>query len=177
MPSISQASMGADAADLNNDGLPELFVTEMLPKDEERLKTSMTFENWNKYQYNQKYGYHQQFTRNMLQLNNGANELSKGSFSEIGRFAGVEATDWSWGALMVDFDNDGWRDIYVSNGIYKDILNQDYLKFISSDAFAKTVISKDGVDYKKLIDIIPSKPIENYVFAGKADLALNHRLP
>lgn len=170
MPSISQASMGADAADLNNDGLPELFVTEMLPKDEERLKTSMTFENWNKYQYNQKYGYHHQFTRNMLQLNNGVNDRSKGSFSEIGRFAGIEATDWSWSALMADFDNDGWRDIYVSNGIYKDILNQDYLKFISSDAFAKTVISKDGVDYKKLIDIIPSKPIENYVFAGKADL-------
>ena len=170
MSSIGQASMGADAADLNNDGLPELFVTEMLPKDEVRLKTSMTFENWNKYQYNQKYGYHQQFTRNMLQLNNGANANSKGSFSEIGRFCGVEATDWSWSALMVDLDNDGWKDIFITNGIYKDILNQDYLKFISSEAFAKTVISKEGVNYKKLIDIIPSKPVSNYLFAGNGTL-------
>ena len=95
MHSISGASMGADMADIDGDGYPEIFVTEMLPASEERLKTKTTFENWDRYQVNVKNDYYHQFTRNMFHLNNG-----DGTFSEIGRLLQVEATDWSWGSAI-----------------------------------------------------------------------------
>ena len=163
--SLSGASMGADMADINNDGYPEIFVTEMLPETEDRYKTKMTFENWDRYQYNVTNGYYHQFTRNMMQLNNG-----DGTFSEIGRMLGVEATDWSWGALIADYDNDGKKDLYVCNGLYQDIIDQDYIQFISNEEIAKQMISKDGVNYKKLIDTIPSTKIPNYLFRNQGDL-------
>lgn len=166
MRSISVASMGSDVADLNSDGFPEIFVTEMLPESDERLKTTMTFENWDKYQYNLSHGYYHQFTRNMLHRNNGAVKGKPITFSEIGRLAGVEATDWSWSTLLTDFDNDGFKDIYIANGIAQDILNQDYLNYVADEEVARMVISKKGVDYKKLIDIIPSNKISNYAYAG-----------
>ena len=165
MRSLSAASMGADMADINNDGFPDIFVTEMLPESNERLKTATTFENWNRYQYNLENGYYHQFTRNMLQLNN-----ADGSFSEIGRLAGVEATDWSWGALIFDMDNDGQKDIFVANGIYQDLTNQDFLNFIANEETARSIITKDGVDYKKLIDLIPSEPVANYAFHNQGGL-------
>jgi enediyne biosynthesis protein E4 len=172
MRSISAASMGADMADINNDGYPDLFVTEMLPESDERIKTATTFEGWNRYQYNVKNGYFHQFTRNMLQLNNG-----NGTFSEIGRLAHVEATDWSWGALMTDFDNDGFKDIFVANGISQDLTDQDFLQFISNEEFAKSVISDKGVDYKKLIDAIPSHPVANYLFKNDGNLHFTNKAP
>jgi hypothetical protein len=130
----------------------------------------MTFENWDKYQYNLEYGYYHQFTRNMLHLNN-----TDGTFSEVGRLLDIEATDWSWGALIADFDNDGYRDLYISNGINRDILNQDYLNFIANEEVAKSMMTEEGVDYKKLIDIIPSNRIPNYVFAGGAELSFSKK--
>ena len=163
--SLSVASMGADMADINNDGYPEIFVTEMLPEGDERFKTKMTFENWDRYRLNVVNGYYHQFTRNVLQLNNG-----NGTFSEIGRLAGVEATDWSWGALMADYDNDGLKDLYVVNGLYKDIIDQDYINFISSEEVVRQVVTDDGVNYKKLIDTIPSTKISNYLFHNQGDL-------
>jgi hypothetical protein len=170
MRSVGMASMGVDAADLNNDGYPELFVTEMLPKDEARLKTSMSFENWNRYRLNVKNGYFDQFTRNMLQLNNGPIGEREVSFSEQSRLNSTEATDWSWGVLMADFDLDGYKDIYITNGVYQDILNQDYLNYISNEVVARSMITEQGVNYKKLIDIIPSEPISNVAYAGRPDL-------
>ncbi len=166
MRSISAASMGADMADLNHDGYPEIFVTEMLPRPEARLKTKTTFENWDKYQLNLRYDYYHQFTRNALQLNNGELPGRDVTFSEIGRLAGVEATDWSWGALIADFDQDGHRDIFVANGIYQDLTDQDFLNFIANEETAKMIIRREGVDYKTLIDAIPSERIPNYAFAG-----------
>jgi enediyne biosynthesis protein E4 len=165
MKSISGASMGADLADINNDGWADIFVTEMLPYDNARLKTITTFEDWNRYQYNVNNGYYHQFTRNMLQLNNG-----NGTFSEIGRLAGVDATDWSWGALLFDMDNDGRKDIFVANGIFQDLTNQDFLQFASNDEFVKSVLSKKTVDYKKLTEIIPSNPIANFAFQNQGGL-------
>ena len=159
MKSISATSMGADLADINNDAYAEIFVTEMLPKENERLKTVTTFENWDRYQYSVDNGYYHQFTRNMLQLNN-----RDGTFSEIGRLAGVEATDWSWGALVFDMDNDGLKDIFVSNGIFQDLTNQDYLQYASNPEIVKSVISGNGVDYKALIDPIPSVPTLTMLF-------------
>jgi enediyne biosynthesis protein E4 len=170
MKSISGASMGADLADINNDGWPDIFVTEMLPEGNERIKTVTTFENWDKYQTNVENDYYHQFTRNMLQLNNGNN-----SFSEIGRLADVEATDWSWGALIFDMDNDGLKDIFVANGIYQDLTNQDFLQYASSDEFVKSVVANSKVDYKKLVEIIPSTPQPNYAFRNTSELQFENK--
>ncbi len=166
MRSISVASMGLDIADLNADGLPEIFVSEMLPETEERFKTTMTFENWDKYQYMLENDYYHQFTRNMLHRHNGEIPQRGITFSEIGRLSDVEATDWSWSSLIADLDNDGHRDLYITNGLAQDILNQDYLMFVSSEEIARMVIQDQGVDYKQLIDIIPVNRIPNYAFAG-----------
>jgi len=159
MKSISGASMGADLADINNDGWPDIFVTEMLPRDNERLKTVTTFENWDRYRYNVKNDYYHQFTRNMLQLNNGNN-----SFSEIGRLTGMEATDWSWAALMFDMNNDGLKDVFVANGIYQDLTNQDYLQYVSNEEVVRSIVSGNQVNYKKLVELIPSSPVPDYAF-------------
>jgi len=164
MPSISAASMGADLADINNDGYPDLFVTDMLPSTEKRLKTKTTFEDWNKYQYNVKNGYYHQFIRNMLQLNHG-----DGSFSDIGRLSGVHATDWSWGALIFDMDLDGKKDIFVANGIYQDLTDQDYLSFVSDENTIRSIVKGDTVDYKQLIDSIPSEAIPNHAFHNEGN--------
>ncbi|MFM7859574.1 MAG: VCBS repeat-containing protein [Flammeovirgaceae bacterium] len=161
MKSISGASMGADMADINNDALPDLFVTEMLPYDNARVKTVTTFENWDRYQYALANGYYHQFTRNMFQLNNGND-----SFSEIGRLTGTEATDWSWGALIFDIDNDGFKDLYVSNGISQDLTNQDYLQFATSEEAVQSILKQGKVDYKKLVDLIPAQPVANFAFAN-----------
>lgn len=170
MHSISGASMGADMADINNDASPEIFVTEMLPQPDARIKTVTTFENWDRYQINLRNGYYHQFTRNMLQLNNGDN-----TFSEIGRMAGVEATDWSWGALISDLDNDGWKDLFIANGIFKDLTDQDFLVYISNAETQKQIVSKEGVNYDALIEAIPSNPVPNYAYRNRGELSFEDK--
>ncbi len=165
MKSISVASMGADLADLNNDGLSDIFVTEMLPSTDKRLKTKTTFEDWDKYQSNIKNGYYHQFTRNMLHVNQPNNR-----FLEVGRMSCVEATDWSWGALMVDLDNDGLKDIFVANGIYQDLTDQDFINFIADSDVMASMVKENKVDYQKLIDAIPSERIPNHFFKNQGDL-------
>lgn len=159
MRSVSTSSMGADMADLNNDHYPEIFVTDMIPEHNERLKTKTTFDDWDNYYTNFKNGYHHQFTRNMLHLNN-----ADGTFSEIGRMAGVSATDWSWGALIMDLDNDGLKDIFVANGIYQDLTDQDYIQYFSNRDMVMKIVQGNNVDYKTLIDAIPSVKIPSYAF-------------
>lgn len=163
--SISGASMGADMADINNDQQPDIFITEMLPSDYKRLKSVTTFENWDTYSYSVDNGYYHQFTRNMLQLNNGDE-----TFSEVGRLAGVEASDWSWGALFFDMDNDGFKDLYIANGIYRDLTDQDYLQYISSQEVISSIVTAKEIDYKKLVEIIPSNPIKNHAYLNKGGL-------
>jgi len=163
---ISMGSMGADMADLNNDGYPEIFVTEMLPEDDARMKTKTVFENWDKYQINVQNGYYHQFPRNVLQLNRG-----NGQFSEIGRMAGVHATDWSWGALIADFDNDGYKDIFIANGIFKDLTDQDYVNFYSDPNTIRNILRRENAVIKQMIDTIPSQAIPNYLFVNKGETA------
>jgi enediyne biosynthesis protein E4 len=165
MREISLGSMGADMADINNDALPEIYVTEMLPEHDDRLKTTSQFESYDRRMLSVKSGYYNQFSRNVLQLNNG-----NGTFSEISRLAGVHATDWSWGALIFDMNNDGWKDIFVANGIYKDLLDQDYVNFIANPEFIRQSIAKGGNVITRLIDSIPSNKIQNYAFENQKNL-------
>ncbi len=163
--SISLGSMGADYADLDNDGLNELFVTEMLPDSLSRRKSKAIFENWNRYQLNVKAGYHHQFSRNVLQK-----EIGKEHFIEIGRLAGIAASEWSWGALLFDMDNDGKRDIFIANGIYKDLLDRDYLTYTGAEENIRKIIKEEKNAILKLINQMPSSQFQNYSFKNQGNL-------
>jgi len=167
--SVSAASMGADIADLNNDGHLEIFVTDMLPSENARIKTVTTFDSWERYIHSVNHGYWHQFTRNTLQYNNG-----DGTFSEIGRYAGLEASDWSWGALIFDFQNDGLKDIFISNGIYQDLTDQDFLKIVTQEQVTKSITAGGKVDYLTLISYIPSVPIPNHGYVNNGDLTFTN---
>lgn len=171
----SMGSMGADIADLNGDGRPEIFVTEMLPNDPERVKTKTVFENWDKHQANVQAGYHQQFTRNTLQWNRGNLPDGTPVFSEVSRLSGVDATDWSWGALIFDYNNDGKDDIFVANGIYKDLTDQDYINFYANNTLQFEQYKKDSVVVTKLIDAIPSVPLRNFLYENQGDFSFENR--
>lgn len=157
--SISMGSMGADAADLDNDSNPDIMVTEMLPKTIDRQRTKTLFESWNKYEMADKNGYHHQFSRNALHRNMG-----NGSFTELSRFSGVAASEWSWASLLFDMDNDGLKDIFISNGIYKDLLDRDYLTYMANEERVKDMIKNDKEVINKLVDLMPSQPVPNVAF-------------
>src|SRR6267142_4433751 len=162
--SISMGSMGADYADLDNDGSPELFVTEMLPDSLSRKKTKTVFENWNKYQLNVQNGYYHQFPRNVLQKRIGKND-----YAEVGRMAGIAASEWSWGALLFDMDNDGRRDIFIANGIYKDLLDRDYLAYTGAEENVRKIIREEEKAVLKLIDLMPSSSFPNFAFRNEGN--------
>lgn len=170
MREISLGAMGADIADINNDGWPEIFVTEMTPEENYRYKTKAVFEDWPRYQMKVKNGYYHQFPRNTLQLNNGNN-----SFSETGRYSGISATDWSWGALIFDLDNDGWKDIFVANGIYKDLLDRDFLDLYSDPSVMRSMIRTEEKAILQIIDRIPSVRIPNYAYHNNRDLTFSNK--
>ncbi|MGB5393961.1 MAG: VCBS repeat-containing protein [Lutimonas sp.] len=169
MEHMSMSSMGADMADLNNDGLPEIFTTDMLPEGDERLKTTSEFERYDIYKLKLNRDFHQQYMQNTLQFNNGNN-----SFSEIAFQSGVAQTDWSWGALLVDLDNDGLKDIYVSNGIFHDLTNQDFIDFFANDIIRNMTVKEIEADKKKVIDQMPSNPIPNYILKNNGDLTFSN---
>ena len=165
MGHISQTSMGSDIADINNDGRLDIFTTDMLPETDFRLKTTTKFDDYDVQNAKLKNDFHHQFTGNCLQLNNG-----DGTFSEIAQLAGISATDWSWGAVCFDFDNDGWKDIFVSSGISKDLTNQDFLEFFASEE----VLNQGGYDYTTMLDKMPSTPISDYGFLNQQNLQFNN---
>ncbi len=162
---MSLASMGADMADINNDGFPEIFTTEMLPSDDARLKHLTVFENYNLYQLKLERGFYNQYMQNCLQLNNRDR-----TFSDIAYFSGVAASDWSWGALMFDMDNDGNRDIYVCNGIYQDVIDQDFMDFFANDIMQKMALTGKKEEIGKVTEKMPSVPVLNKAYRNRGDL-------
>ncbi|WP_064197510.1 MULTISPECIES: VCBS repeat-containing protein [Emticicia] len=165
MPHTSLSSMGADIADINNDGNLDIFVTDMLPGDDRRLKTTSVFEGYNLVDLKLKQGFWHQYMRNNLHLNNG-----DGSFSEVGQLAGVHATDWSWGALIFDIDNDGLKDLFVANGIAKDLTDQDFVEFLGDRNTMQQMLDGKIFNAKEFIDKISSVPIPNYAYKNEGNL-------
>ena len=159
MPTLSLSSMGTDMADLTGDGAPEVFVVDMLPDDDDRLKQSSAYEGVNLYRAKLANGYHHQLMRNTLQQNRG-----DGTFAELASIAGVAETDWSWSALFADLDLDGRQDLYVTNGILRDVTDQDYIAFLADDATREAVATGEGVDFLALTEEIPSTPLANVAF-------------
>jgi hypothetical protein len=169
MPTISMFSMGLDMADINNDGLLDIYVTDMLPEDNYRLKMTSQFESWDVYQAKLKNDYHHQFMRNMLHLNNG-----NGTFSEIGQMAGVARTDWSWSALIADYDLDGHKDIHVTNGLGRDVTSQDYISFLANDETMRSAMQGGKrVDFLKLVNAMSETPLPDYAFRNSGDLTFS----
>lgn len=167
---LSMGSMGADACDLDNDLLSDIFVTEMLPRAADRKKTKTVYENWDKYQLAVNKGYHHQFARNVLHKN-----VDGQRFVELGRLAGVESTDWSWSALIQDYDGDGLRDIFVSNGIRSDLLDKDYLNYMANETRVRAMIAEDQEVLRQLIDAMPSAPVPNAIFQNQGELRFAYR--
>lgn len=161
----SLASMGADIGDINNDGFVDIFTTDMLPDDDYRLKTTSSFDNIDVYRYKVEQGFYHQYMQNTLQVNNGNNK-----FLETGFFSGVAASDWSWGALMFDADNDGLTDIYVCNGIYHDVTDLDFIDFFANDVIQKMVLTGRKEQVDEIISKIPSVPVLNKAFKNEGGL-------
>lgn len=169
MPYISYSSMGLDIADINNDGWPDIYVTDMLPEDNYRLKTMTSFEGWNTHQAKVRNGYHHQYTRNMLHLND-----EDGKFSDIAQMAGVARTDWSWSALIADLDLDGNKDIFVTNGIARDVTSQDYISFLANDETMASATKGKHVDFLGLVDAMGSTKLSNYAFHNNGNLTFTN---
>jgi hypothetical protein len=167
----SQYSMGVDAADLNNDGFPEIVSMDMLPKDPYILKRSLGEDDYDIYQYKISVGYDYQFTRNNLQWNR-----RNGKFSEVGMYAGMFATDWSWATLLMDFDNDGYKDIFIANGIPKRMNDMDYVNYVSNQEIQEKIRdNKMGEKDMALIDRFPEIKIPNQFFLNKKNLSFDDK--
>lgn len=166
---ISQSSMGADMADINNDGKADIFVTDMLPEPDERLKTTTNFENYDLFVRKINLDFYTQYMQNTLQVNNGENQ-----FLEIANYAGVAKTDWSWGALLFDMDNDGYKDIFVCNGIYNDLTNQDFVDFFANEFMQKMVVTGKKEEIQTIISKMPSTPIANYAYKNNKNLTFSN---
>ena len=170
MPNSSYFSMGMDIADVDNDGMPDIYTTDMLPEDEYRLRTTTTFDGWDVYQAKLENDYGHQFMRNMLQHNN-----ADGTFSDIGQMAGVARTDWSWSALLTDLDLDGRKDIVVTNGLLRDVTSQEYLAFLANAETAKRVINGDKVDFMALTRAMSTTPLPDYAFRNDGGMHFSNQ--
>ena len=166
---LSMGSMGADAADMDNDLIPDLIVTEMLPETLSRQKNKQVYESYDKFTLAGSKGYHKQYPRNALQRNLG------NTFYEVGRQLGLSATEWSWAALLFDMDNDGYKDVYISNGIYKDLLDRDYLNYYANDEQISQILREGKEVITDLIDLMPSKAVTNSVFRNNGDFTFSDK--
>jgi len=155
----SRFAMGVDAADVNDDGRPDIVVADMLPDREEILKSSASTEDYKLSELRARAGYHPQYVRNTLQLNRG-----DGRFSEIGALAGIQATDWSWAPLLADLDDDGRKDLLVTSGIYRRPNDLDYIDFVSQPAVQATLSDTISAANLALLKRMPQRPGANHAF-------------
>lgn len=166
---LSLSAMGVDIADLNNDGLVDIFITDMLPEGDQRVKSVMEFEGYDVFKLKQSKDFYQQYIQNTLQLNNG-----NGSFSEIAYYSGVAATDWSWAGLFIDMDNDGLRDIYVTNGINHDLTDLDFVDFFANEIIQKMALTGKKESIDSIINKMPIKPQSNYAYRNNGDITFEN---
>lgn len=166
----SFSSMGNDVADFNNDGRPDIFTLDMLPEDNYRKKMIVPAASYEKFQLLLQKGYEPQYTRNALQLNNG-----DGSFSDIAFLSGVSATDWSWACLFADYDNDGDKDLAVTNGFFRDFGDQDYIHF--EPGLRHGLMDSPAQRREKLngVKALAKVPLQDYLFENNGDLLFTKR--
>ena len=166
---LSLSAMGVDMADINNDGNVEIFITDMLPEADQRVKAVMEFEGYNVYKLKQSKDFYQQYIQNTLQLNNG-----NGTFSEVAYYSGVDATDWSWAGLLFDMDNDGLRDIYITNGINHDLTDLDFVDFFANEIIQKMALTgrKESID--SIINKMPIRPQPNFAYKNNGDITFSN---
>ncbi|MCC7523653.1 MAG: VCBS repeat-containing protein, partial [Chitinophagaceae bacterium] len=160
--------MGNDVSDINNDAYPDILSLDMLPEDNHRQKMLVSPDNYEKFDLMLRSGFYYQYMRNMLQLNNG-----NGTFSEMGQLAGISNTDWSWAPLVADFDNDGWKDLFVTNGYLRDYTDLDFVKYMND------YIQHNSADIRRqnvldLVHQMPSSNMVNYVFRNNGDLTFSN---
>jgi hypothetical protein len=166
---MSHFSMGVDIADFNNDGFPDIMTLDMIPEDNHRQKSLQLEENYESFALMQSQGLYKQYMRNMLQLNNG-----DGTFSEIAQLAGVSNTDWSWCPLIADFDNDGYKDIFISNGYLRDYTNKDFLRYWG-DYKIKKAMAGEPFLLMDLVKAMPSTAVPDYIFKNNHDLTFTNK--
>ena len=166
---LSLSAMGIDMADINNDGNIDIFITDMLPEGDQRVKSVMEFEGYNIFKLKQSKDFHQQYIQNTLQLNNGNN-----SFSEVAYFSGVAATDWSWAGLLFDMDNDGFRDIFVTNGINHDLTDLDFVDFLANEIILEMEKTGKSQAVDSIINKMPIRPQPNYAYKNNGDITFSN---
>lgn len=166
---LSLSAMGIDIADINNDGQSDIFITDMLPEAEQRVKAVMEFEGYDVFRLKQSKDFSQQYIQNTLQLNNGNQ-----SFSEIAYFSGVDATDWSWAGLMFDMNNDGFRDIFVTNGINHDLTDLDFVDFFANEIIQNMALTGKKASIDSIIEKMPIKPQPNFAFKNNGDITFDN---
>ncbi len=163
----SQFSMGNNVSDVNNDGFPDIFTLDMLPEDNRRQKLLFAPDNYEKFGLTVRTGFYYQYMRNMLHISNG-----NGTFSEVGQLAGISNTDWSWAPLFADYDNDGWKDLYVTNGYVRDFTNMDFIKFMDGYVQQKGRLLRN--DVLALVQQMPSSQVANYIFRNNGNLTFEN---
>ena len=166
----SRFSMGNDLADYNNDGYIDIVSLDMLPEDEVVIKKSAGEDAYNTYKLKLSLGFGRQFSKNALQLNLGLDKNNIPQFAEIAHLAGIAATDWSWASLLADFDNDGWKDLFISNGIQRRPNDMDYINFLASEE----MVNNPDVSDKKLYGQMPKGEVSNYFFKNNKDLTFKN---
>ncbi|HLO53209.1 MAG TPA: VCBS repeat-containing protein [Saprospiraceae bacterium] len=171
MTYVSANSMGADIADINNDGHLDIFTTDMLPTSNKRLKSAIMMEEYYLDELKSKNSYFFQYIQNCLHVNNG-----DGTFKETAFYSDVASTDWSWGALIFDMDNDGLKDIFVSNGIYHDITDRDFVDFLSDKEAIKKIVEKTKrSDFRDFVELLPQNKQSNYAFINQSGLKFKNQ--